>query len=67
VNFSKVVKENLALQEKSIVWLSEKMGCSYQYLWKLVNEKENKRWNEDSIQKACEILGIEIQFKNRSA
>lgn len=61
---SLTIKNELSKQKKTVLWLAEKMGFSIQYVYKLLDQDSNKRWNEDSINKACEALGLEIQFKN---
>jgi hypothetical protein len=66
-NFSEVVKNELKKQGKSVATFAEEMGFSLQYTYNLINRKGDKRWNEDSIQKACEVLDIAIQFVSKSA
>lgn len=66
-NFSEVVKSELTRQEKSVAEFASEMGFSLQYTYNLINRKGDKRWNEDSIQRACEILKIEVQFVSRPA
>lgn len=66
-NFSEVIKRELKLQDMSVGVFAEKMHFSLQYTYNLINRKGDKRWNEDSVQKACEVLGIEIKFISKSA
>ena len=61
--FSNVVKAELVNQEVAIQEFAGKMGFSVQYIYDLLSERNGSRWNSNSIKKACEILGIEIQFK----
>lgn len=66
-DFSEMVKDELKRQKKSISYFAKKMGFSVQYTYNLINRKGNKRWNEDSMQKACNILNVRIQYVNKSA
>jgi len=65
MDFSKAVMTALEKQNISVSIFAKKMNFSIQHTYGLL--RNSKRWNEDSIQKACEILGLEIQFKNKSA
>jgi len=65
--FSNVVKKELKLKDISVAVFADKMHFSLQYTYNLINRKGDKRWNEDSMRKACEVLGIEIQFVSKSA
>lgn len=65
-DFSDVVMDELYKKRMSIAIFAQEMKISYQYMWRLL-KKKNGRWNEDSMRKACEILGIEIQFVSKSA
>ncbi|SDD88261.1 helix-turn-helix domain-containing protein [Sporomusa acidovorans] len=64
-DFSEIVKKELKLQGISIQDFAGKLGFSLQYTYNLINRKGNKRWNEDSIQKACEVLRLEIKFASK--
>jgi hypothetical protein len=66
-SFSEVIKNELKTQEMSVATFANKMHFSLQYTYNLINRKGDKRWNEDSMQKACDVLGIEIQFVSKSA
>lgn len=48
----------------SMTDFASQMECSYQYIWRLINRKHG-RWNEDTIKKACEILDLEVSFKEK--
>jgi hypothetical protein len=61
-SFSDVVKAELITQKLSVVIFAEKLGFTMQYTYNLINKKGKKRWNEDSMQRACEVLGIEVKF-----
>lgn len=64
--FSDVVADELRRKKKSISTFAREMEVSYQYVWRLVKKKKG-RWNETTINRACEILGIEIKFISKSA
>ncbi|CVK18512.1 hypothetical protein [Sporomusa sphaeroides] len=66
-DFCEVVKNELKSQGMNVSTFADKMGFSLQYTYNLINRKGDKRWNEDSIQRACEILEIKIQFIGKSA
>jgi len=67
MDFSAIVKTALKEKKITLTDFAKRMELSFQYTYKLVNKKEDKRWNEDSMKKACEILGLEIQFVSKSA
>lgn len=64
MGFSLAVRNELKNKNKNVSWLADQMGLSAQYVYKLLDEKSDKRWNEDSINKACKILGIKINFQS---
>lgn len=63
MGFSAKVKS--ALEQKGInaSELARKTGYSPQYMHELL--KGDKRWNEDSMVKVCNALGLEIIVSNR--
>jgi hypothetical protein len=61
-NFSEVVKCVLVSKSIDIPTFAEKMGFSVQYIYDLLSGRNGRRWNSDSIERACNFLGIEIQF-----
>ncbi len=65
--FSEVVKAELKKQEIDVPSFAEQMGFSTQYIYDLFSGRNGRRWNANSIDKACEILGIEIKFISKSA
>lgn len=65
-NFSEVIRNELMRQKMSVATFAKKMEFSIQYTYNLINRKGDKRWNEDSMQRACEVLGIEIKFDKKS-
>ena len=65
-DFSDVVMDELYKRKKTIAAFAGEMKVSYQYMWRLLKKRKG-RWNEDSMKKACETLGIEIKFVSKSA
>jgi len=63
MNFRHFVKKILTERKLKIVDLSRLSGISYPYCAELI--KGRKRWNEDTINKTCKALGIEIEFKDK--
>jgi len=63
MNFSDVVHK--ALKEKGMTSyaLAKQMGYTPQYIHDLLNG--NRRWNEITMAKACDVLGLEIEFKRK--
>jgi transcriptional regulator with XRE-family HTH domain len=61
LNFSEKVKE--AMKQKSINGseLARRMGHSPNYILNLL--KNDRRWNEDLMNKACEVLNIKVKFE----
>ncbi len=66
-DFSEIVKAEMEKQKMSVCDFSLKMGFSDKYVYDLLKGRNGSRWNSDSILKACEILGIKIQFVTKSA
>ncbi|HHY27180.1 MAG TPA: helix-turn-helix transcriptional regulator [Desulfitobacterium dehalogenans] len=60
MNFSDQVKSTLNHLGVSPAELARKMGYTPQYISDLLSEK--RRWNEDTMAKACQALGIKIAF-----
>ncbi|MCM0758059.1 hypothetical protein M7775_05645 [Sporomusa sphaeroides DSM 2875] len=65
--FSEAVKTELKKQDIDVPTFAEQMGFSIQYIYDLFSGRNGRRWNANSIDKACEILGIEIKFVSKSA
>lgn len=65
MNFSDVVSDQLYAQKMNKSELAKKMGYSIAHISDLLSG--DRRWNETTINKACEVLGIEIQFVSKSA
>lgn len=64
--FSKIVKKILTEKNIPISEFAVGMGFSDKYVYDLLSKRNRSRWNEDSIQRACDILGIEIRFISKS-
>lgn len=64
MNFTQTVKELMGLQNINASNLAKKMGYSPQYISDLLAGK--KRWNETTMSKACDVLGIKVKFFNPS-
>jgi hypothetical protein len=62
MGFSKEVTTVLDQQHISVANFATRMGFSIQHTYGLL--RNSKRWNEDSINKACKILGLKIEFKS---
>ncbi|MED4124048.1 helix-turn-helix transcriptional regulator [Halalkalibacterium halodurans] len=61
MNFTEAVveaMEKLGLKKSD---LARATGYSYQYIRDLLNGE--RRWNEDSINKVCHALGIQVNFE----
>ena len=63
MKFSLIVKKELNSRKKSVSWFANKIGLSVPYVYKLLDSNTDKRWNEDSINKACDVLGLKIEVK----
>lgn len=65
--FSEVVKAELKKQGMEVSIFAEKMDFSIQYVYDLLSGRNGRRWNADSIEKACEILDLEVKFVSKPA
>lgn len=63
MNFSDVVKNVLKDKGLNVSDLSRMTGYTPQYLHDIL--RGNRRWNETTINKTCEVLGIEIRFTQK--
>jgi len=63
VDFSKVVKHVLVDQNLKPTDLARMTGYTPQHIYDLL--RGDRRWNEDSMSKVCEALGIQIEFKHK--
>lgn len=61
-NFSEIVKKTLANKKIDIQSFAVEMGFSVQYIYDLLSGRNGRRWNSDSMNKACSVLGIEVRF-----
>lgn len=60
VNFSKIVKEALNQKGWTITQLAKEMGYCVQHVSDLLSGE--RRWNETTMSRACEVLGIQVVF-----
>ena len=60
LNFSQKVKERLEKLNQTPSGLAREMGYSPQYVLDLL--AGHRRWNETTMGKACEVLGIRVKF-----
>lgn len=60
MEFSKIVQEKMEEKNLRIADLAKLTGLSWTHCADLV--KGNKRWNEDTIEKFCKVLGLKPLF-----
>jgi len=60
MDFSKVVKHALIEQNLKPTDLARMTGYTPQHIYDLL--RGDRRWNEVTMKKACEALGIEIKY-----
>lgn len=60
MNFSEAVKKKMSLENIRNSELARITGYSSQYISDLLSGE--RRWNEDTINKVCGALGIEIKY-----
>jgi ribosome-binding protein aMBF1 (putative translation factor) len=63
MNFSEAVKVAMDKIGMTKADLAREMSCSDSHVGDLL--KGDRRWNEDTISKACEALGIQVTFEQR--
>lgn len=63
MSFSNTIKHALVDVDMNPSDLARKTGYSPQYIHNLL--KGEKRWNEESMQKVCDVLGLELEVKKR--
>lgn len=63
MNFSEVVKNALAVKGIKNSELARSTGYSPQYISDLISG--DRRWNEESINKVCEVLEIKVTFEQK--
>lgn len=61
INFNKVVLQHMSDKGINKTKLAQEMGYSVQYISALLSGK--KRWNEETINKACDVLGLTAIYK----
>lgn len=60
MDFSSAVRHRLVDQRLNPSELARMSGHSPQYIHNLLNG--NRRWNEDSMRKVCDTLGLELKI-----
>lgn len=60
MDFSRIVKQRMAELSVTNSELARRSGYSPQYISDLLSG--DKRWNETTMNKVCEALGIEVRF-----
>ena len=63
MNFTEPVKNEMRRKNTQTTQLAEMMGCSISYVSDLLCGR--KRWNQDTINKACEALDLEIVVRKK--
>jgi transcriptional regulator with XRE-family HTH domain len=58
--FNELVRVALAQKDMNMTQLAKETGYSLMHISDLI--KGNRRWNETSIQRVCDVLGIEIHY-----
>lgn len=54
------IRRLLDVQDKKQSWLANEMGIQAGYLSELLNGHPKKRWNEDLLEKARNVLGVPL-------
>jgi len=62
LNFSEKIKEALSKGPLTSAELAKRMGYTPQYVSDLLLSK--RRWNETTMSKACEALGLKLSLSN---
>lgn len=65
MSFSKTVRHALVDNDMNMSDLARKTGYSMMYISNLL--KGRRRWNEESMQKVCDVLGLELKIEKREA
>jgi DNA-binding Xre family transcriptional regulator len=63
MGFSSKVKSVLVEKEMNPSELARQVGYSPQYIHDLL--KGDKRWNEETMSKVCDVLGLDITISSR--
>ncbi|ASS64708.1 helix-turn-helix transcriptional regulator [Paenibacillus sp. RUD330] len=61
MSFSDVVRKAAAVKNIKPAEIARRAGYSAQHIHDLMSGE--RRWNEDSINKICEVLDIQIRFE----
>ena len=60
MDFTESVKRQMTARGVKVGPLAKEMGISAEYLYKLLARQ--KRWNETTMTRACEALGLRASF-----
>jgi transcriptional regulator with XRE-family HTH domain len=60
-NFSEEIKKIMDEKNLTIAQVAAKTGYSWQYISDLLKGK--RRWNEETMSKVSEVVGLKILFK----
>lgn len=63
MNFSESIRKELKVKDLTPSDLARMTGYTPQYIHEILSGK--KRWNETTITRACEALGLEIKLKSK--
>lgn len=63
MNFSQVVLKSLKERDMNPTDLARKTDYTPQYIHNLLDG--NRRWNEESMKKVCDVLGLEVKYTKR--
>lgn len=61
LDFGSAVKKRMEALGMNVSELANKMGYTPRYIYDLLSGQA--RWNETTIKKACEVLGMTLEFK----
>ena len=61
--FSDIVVDQLTVQNIAIPKFAKMIGLSTSHVYNLLSGRDGKRWNADTIDKACKVLKITVEFK----
>ena len=65
MNFTEVVRKRLFELKMYKKTLSKLTGISYSHLNDLMSNK--KRWNEETMNKVCKVLSLQIKFEPKAS
>lgn len=65
MNFTGAVKAAMQQANMRTPEVAKKAGISYQYLHDLLSGE--RRWNEETMNKVCEALNLQVTFEQKEA